>query len=75
MSSQKILSFLVNDILDFAQLKYGKFRKNKEVFDISQSVEEIIKVQKFKADQMGIQINTKFINFEDIDRQETYFSV
>ena len=27
-SSEKILNFLVKDILDFAQLKQGKFRKN-----------------------------------------------
>jgi hypothetical protein len=36
--------------LDFAALKYGKFRKNTEVFDLKKSIEEIIQVQKYKAD-------------------------
>jgi K+-sensing histidine kinase KdpD len=33
---------LVNDILDFAQLRAGKFRKNKENFYIDEAVQEII---------------------------------
>ena len=41
---------LVNDILDFAQVKDGKFRKNLEIFDLKESVEEIIAVQKYKAE-------------------------
>ena len=49
MSSSNILNFLVNDILDFAQVKDGKFRKNLEIFDLKESVEEIIAVQKYKA--------------------------
>ena len=50
MSSSNILNFLVNDILDFAQVKDGKFRKNLQVFDLKESVEEIIAVQKYKAE-------------------------
>ena len=41
-SSETILNFLVNDILDFAQLRAGKFRKNKENFYIDEAVQEII---------------------------------
>jgi hypothetical protein len=37
-------------------LKYGKFRKNQEVFDLKESIEEIVKIQKYKADQFGIKI-------------------
>ena len=37
-SSERILNFLVNDILDFAQLRAGKFRKNKENFYIDEAV-------------------------------------
>jgi hypothetical protein len=44
MSSSNILNFLVNDILDFAQVKDGKFRKNLEIFDLKESVEEIIDI-------------------------------
>lgn len=44
MSSEKILNFLVNDILDFAQLRGGKFRKNKEIFNLNDSINEIISI-------------------------------
>ena len=42
MSSSKILNFLVNDILDFSQLRSGKFRKDISNFNIQDAVEEII---------------------------------
>ena len=38
MSGEKILNFLVNDILDFAQLRAGKFRKNNENFFVNEAV-------------------------------------
>ena len=37
-SSQKMLSFLVNDILDFAQLRSGKFRKDISFFNIKEAI-------------------------------------
>ena len=42
MSSSKILNFLVNDILDFSQLKSGKFRKDICNFNIKDAIEEIV---------------------------------
>ena len=47
---------MVNDILDFAQLRAGKFRKNVENFYIDKAVEELIKVQTYKSEQMGISL-------------------
>ena len=43
-SSSKILTFLVNDILDFAQLKSGKFRKNIGYFSIKEAIKEVISI-------------------------------
>ena len=37
-SSSKLLTFLVNDILDFAQLRSGKFRKDLSYFDIKEAI-------------------------------------
>ena len=31
-------------------MKYGKFRKNLEIFDLKESIEEIVKIQQYKAD-------------------------
>ena len=45
MSSTKILNYLVNDLLDFAQMRAGKFRKNCQNFDLEDAVEEIFMVQ------------------------------
>lgn len=44
MSSEKILSFLVNDILDYAQISSGKFRKLFQQFNIKDCVLDIIKI-------------------------------
>ena len=56
ISSERILSFLVNDILDFAQLKAGKFRKNIQTFSIEKVINEMIKIFAFKAEQMAISV-------------------
>ena len=45
-----MLNFLVADILDFAQIKQGKFRKNKQFFNLKDNIQEVINVQQFKAD-------------------------
>ena len=37
-SSSKLLTFLVNDILDFAQLRSGKFRKDISYFNLKEAI-------------------------------------
>ena len=56
MSSTKLLKFLVNDILDFSQLRAGKFRKDCGNFNLKESIEEIIMIQQYKAEQTGVQV-------------------
>jgi len=65
MSSTKVLRFLVNDILDFAQIRAGKFRKDISQFDIKEALEEIKLILLFKAEQSGIDIEMDFINFPE----------
>ena len=43
-SGIKILSFLINDMLDFAQISAGKFRKFVQRFDVVESIKEIVNV-------------------------------
>ena len=38
--------FLVQDLLDYSQIKAGKFRKNIQQFNIKEAIEEIICIQK-----------------------------
>ena len=57
-----MLNYLVADILDFAQMKQGKFRKNIQYFDLKLAVEEVISILQYKADQLGINISLKISN-------------
>lgn len=53
-ASTKILNSLVSDILDISQIKAGKFRKDCNNFDVKEATQEIIMIQLFKAQMMGI---------------------
>jgi hypothetical protein len=41
-SSANILTFIVQDLLDYAQIKSGKFRKNIMEFNVISAVEEVM---------------------------------
>jgi len=38
------MSFLVDDLLDFAQLNAGKFRKVIKEFDLGEAIDEVISI-------------------------------
>lgn len=63
MSSAKILNFLVNDILDYAQISAGKFRKQYLQFNLKECVDEIVLILQFKADQLGVNVECSFTGF------------
>ena len=69
-SSEKILTFLINDILDFAQIRSGKFRKNCQNINVRDAAEEIKLVQEYKAKTCGVNIEMHFQNFDDNHNQE-----
>ena len=60
MSSERILNFLVNDILDFAQMRSGKFRKSTQTFNVVESINEIVDVLNFKAQNMNINVACEY---------------
>jgi signal transduction histidine kinase len=43
-SSAKVLTFIVQDLLDYAQIKSGKFRKNILEFNVISAVEEVMMI-------------------------------
>ena len=43
-NSSDLMTYLVQDLLDFAQLKSGKFRKNISKFNIRDTVEKVITI-------------------------------
>ena len=59
-SSSKIMNFVVDDLLDFAQLNNEKFRKDLKEFDIHEAIEEVINIQKEKATMQELELNAKY---------------
>ena len=48
------MGFIVQDLLDYAQIKADKFRKNISTFNIIESVEKVMCVQRMKAEDQNI---------------------
>ena len=43
-SSSELMSSLVKDLLDYAQIKAGKFRQNITTFNIRKSIEKVMSI-------------------------------
>lgn len=65
-SSSEIMTFLVQDLLDYAQIKSGKFRKNLSSFNVVNTIEKCMRIQRRKAEGKGIQLFVEYPTF-DID--------
>ena len=53
---------MIQDLLDYAQIKAGKFRKNIEKFNIRTAIEDVMSVQRQKALELGIAFFATFKN-------------
>lgn len=58
------MHFLVNDLLDYFQIKKGKFQKNLKYIDVKQSLENLIEM--FNVGASEKQINLIYECDEDI---------
>ena len=61
-SATKILNYLINDMLDYAQLSAGQFRKFQKRFNLIKSINDIIRILRFKADELDIAISIDLSN-------------
>jgi signal transduction histidine kinase len=61
-SSADLMTNIVADFLDFAQLKSGKFRLNIQPFNIRDAVEKVISIQKLSATRRNIELCSSFTN-------------
>lgn len=57
-SSQCLLS-LVNDLLDFYQMKHGKFQINMASFDIRREIKDLISMFEIQAQEKGLNLAYK----------------
>ena len=63
------MHFLIQDMLDYAQIKSKKFRRNIEVFDIREAVEKVMSIQRKKAQEKKLDF---FVEYKEIS-QNDYF--
>ena len=54
MSSSKILLFLVNDLLDFFQIKNDKFRKNEHKTNIKEAIGNVLDIFSVAFQEKGL---------------------
>lgn len=73
-SSSNIMAFLVDDLLDFAQLNAGKFRRTVKKFDLKEAIDEIVSIQKEKASMSGIQLSSEYIQQKNDGKIATLFT-
>lgn len=65
LSSCKLLKFNVEDILALPRLKMGKFTKNIQRIDLKESFKEVIAIQKYQAEQRGVDMKGEVIGLRD----------
>ena len=56
---------LMEDLIDYSQIKTGMFRKKLDLFDIRDTVEEVINTQKKQAEAKSITLESKYIGFSE----------
>ena len=60
------MKFLIQDLLDFAQMKAGKFRKVIEEFNVKDAVEEMMSIEIDKARNKGVNLHVEYVNIGNI---------
>ena len=62
-----MMKFLVQDFLDFAQIKSGKFRKNISTFNIREAIEEVMCIQRQNANDKDIRF---YVTYQNINNEK-----
>lgn len=68
-SSSDMMMFMVQDLLDYAQIKARKFRKQILRFDIRKSIEKVMCIQRQRAIERGIEFKATYENFQDLSQE------
>jgi hypothetical protein len=64
------MKFLIQDFLDYSQLKSDKFRKNIKPFNIKDTVDRVLSIQKKKAIDSGVMLVAKYPGFRQAPGEE-----
>ena len=57
-----MMSFIVQDLLDYAQIKSEKFRKLIGTFNIRTAVEKVMCIQRLKAKDLKLDFYAEYVN-------------
>ena len=60
-----MMTSMIQDLLDYAQIKAGKFRKKFTTFNIRESIEKVVSIQKLKAESKGLNMPIVFENIAE----------
>jgi signal transduction histidine kinase len=66
-SSARFMKFMVQDLLDFAQIRAGKFRINKKRFNIRETVASVMSIQESQAKIQGVSLRAEFKNMSMVE--------
>ena len=61
-SSQELMSSMIKDLLDYAQIRAGKFRKNITTFDIRKSIEKVMAISRLNVKNKGLDFEVEYLN-------------
>ena len=64
VSSERLISFLVEDFLDLSLVRAGKFRRVDKNFTLQQPIKEVLEVLNFKATYKSVKIDTHYLGLD-----------
>jgi signal transduction histidine kinase len=67
-SSSEFMIIMIQDFLDYAQLKQNKFRVNITRFNIREVVQRVLRIQMATAQAKKIRLHAEFTNISEEDR-------
>ena len=62
--SVKMQMLLLQDLLDYSQIKAGKFRKHVTTFCVRKAIDDVIGLQRDLAERKGIILKANFFGFD-----------
>lgn len=65
IASERMVHFLVDDFLDLAQLKAGKFRRADRTFAVHEPINEVFDILRCKAVLQMIELNVSYSNVDE----------
>ena len=62
-NSSEILTLNIEDLLSFAHLKSNTFFKNNFNFNISNTIQDVVRIQQHQSDSRKLSVSTHFFDF------------